>query len=150
TDRYSGLDSWFADKKKVLLVCGESINNYVTLNRKLLTCKVPMVRFSDFHPNPDYESVVKGVGVFRNEKCDSIMAVGGGSAIDVAKCIKLFCNMPGNGENGSFLRHEIVPNTIPFLVMPTTAGTGTEATRYAVIYYEGKKQSVTSNSIIPK
>ena len=150
TDRYSGLDSWLMDKKKVLLVCGESINNYTVLNRKLLDCKIPMVRFSDFHPNPEYDSVVKGVEVFRNEKCDSIMAVGGGSAIDVAKCIKLYSNMPGNGENGSYLRHEIVPNEIPFLAMPTTAGTGTEATRYAVIYYEGKKQSVTSYSIIPQ
>ncbi len=150
TDRYSGLDSWLMDKKKVLLVCGESINNYTVLNRKLLDCKVPMVRFSDFHPNPEYDSVVKGVEVFKNEKCDSIMAVGGGSAIDVAKCIKLYSNMPGNGENGSFLRHKIVPNDIPFLAMPTTAGTGTEATRYAVIYYEGKKQSVTSYSIIPQ
>ena len=150
TDRYSGLDSWLVDKKKVLLVCGESINNYTVLNRKLLDCKVPMVRFSDFHPNPEYDSVVKGVEVFRNEGCDSIMAVGGGSAIDVAKCIKLYSNMPGNGENGSFLRHEIVPNGIPLLAMPTTAGTGTEATRYAVIYYEGDKQSVTSNSIIPQ
>lgn len=150
TDRYSGLDSWLLDKKKVLLVCGESINNYTVLNRKLLDCKVPMVRFSDFHPNPEYDSVVKGVEVFRNEGCDSIMAVGGGSAIDVAKCIKLYSNMPGNGENGSFLRHEIVPNNIPLLAMPTTAGTGTEATRYAVIYYEGVKQSVTSYSIIPQ
>lgn len=150
TDRYSGLDSWLQDKKKVLLVCGESINNYTVLNRKLLDCKVPMVRFSDFHPNPEYDSVVKGVEVFRNEGCDSIMAVGGGSAIDVAKCIKLYSNMPGNGENGSFLRHDIIPNDIPLLVMPTTAGTGTEATRYAVIYYDGVKQSVTSYSIIPQ
>lgn len=150
TDRYSGLDSWLLDKKKVLLVCGESVNNYTIFNRKLLECKVPMVRFSDFHPNPEYDSVVKGVEVFRSEGCDSIIAVGGGSAIDVAKCIKLYSNMPGNGENGSFLRHEIVPNDIPFLAMPTTAGTGTEATRYAVIYYEGKKQSVTSYSIIPQ
>ena len=149
TDRYSGLDSWFSDKKKILLVCGESINNYTTLNHKLLKSRVPIVRFTDFHPNPDYESVVRGVEVFRSENCDCIMAVGGGSAIDVAKCIKLFSNMPGSGENGGFLRQEIVPNTIPFLAMPTTAGTGTEATRYAVIYYEGQKQSVTSYSIIP-
>lgn len=150
TDRYSGLDSWFADKKKILLVCGESINNYTTLNHKLLKSRVPIVRFTDFHPNPDYGSVVRGVEVFRSEGCDSIMAVGGGSAIDVAKCIKLFSNMTGSGDNGGFLRQKIVPNTIPFLAMPTTAGTGTEATRYAVIYYEGKKQSVTSNSIIPQ
>lgn len=77
------------------------------------------------------------------------MAVGGGSALDVAKCIKLFSNMAGNGAYGDFLKQKIVPNQIPFLAMPTTAGTGSEATRYAVIYYNGSKQSVTHKSSIP-
>lgn len=150
SDNYVELDKWFSDKKKVLVVCGESINSITGINHKLFEINVPMVRFSDFHPNPKYDSVIKGVKVFRTEGCDSILAVGGGSAIDVAKCIKLYSNMPGNGENGSFLRQEIHPNDIPFLAMPTTAGTGTEATRYAVIYFDGQKQSITSTSIIPK
>ena len=110
---------------------------------------VKLVRFDDFQPNPLYESVVKGVQLFRSEGCSAIIAVGGGSAMDVAKCIKLYSNMEGNGEEGGFLKQEIVPNDIPFLVIPTTAGTGSEATRYAVIYYEGAKQSVTHTSIIP-
>ena len=69
--------------------------------------------------------------------------------MDVAKCIKLYGNLPGGGENGSWLTAEYVENNIPFLAMPTTAGTGSEATRFAVIYYEGKKQSVTSERFIP-
>jgi alcohol dehydrogenase class IV len=78
------------------------------------------------------------------------MAIGGGSAMDVAKCVKLYCATPGNGADGSFLKEEPVSARIPFLAMPTTAGTGSEATRYAVIYYEGKKQSVTHDSLIPE
>ena len=70
--------------------------------------------------------------------------------MDVAKCIKLYSNLPGDGENGSWLDAEYIDNNIPFLAMPTTAGTGSEATRYAVIYYDGKKQSVTSESFIPE
>ena len=50
---------------------------------------VEMIGFRDFQPNPLYESVVKGVELFNDEKCDGIMAVGGGSAMDVAKCINL-------------------------------------------------------------
>ncbi|MDO5132917.1 MAG: phosphonoacetaldehyde reductase [Eubacteriales bacterium] len=149
-NNYSGLDEWLRGKEKILLVCDDSIRFLANFNEKMNGVRVPVVRFSDFRPNPLYDSVVKGVTVFRNEKCDSIMAVGGGSAMDVAKCIKLYSNLPGNGENGSWLKAEIIPNSIPFLAMPTTAGTGSEATRYAVVYYKGAKQSVTSESFIPE
>lgn len=149
-NNYQGLDNWLVGKSKVLLVCDSSIDFIENFNNKLSSLKVSIVRFSDFQPNPLYESVVKGVELFRSESCDSIIAVGGGSAIDVAKCIKLYSNLSGDGSNGSWLTAEITTNTIPFLAVPTTAGTGSEATRYAVIYYDGKKQSITSNSIIPE
>lgn len=147
---YKGFDEWLKGKKKVLLVCDGSIQFLEDFNKKLENITTQMVRFSDFQPNPLYESVVKGVELFRNEDCDSIIAVGGGSAIDVAKCIKLYSNLPGDGAEGSWLTAEIVPNDIPFLAMPTTAGTGSEATRYAVVYYEGAKQSITSDNFIPE
>ncbi len=149
-DDYRGLDEWLQDKEKLLLVCDGSIEFLEEFNKKLGKISVPMVRFSDFQPNPLYESVVKGVALLRDKKCDSIIAVGGGSAIDVAKCIKLYANLPGDGADGSWLSAEIIANDIPFLAMPTTAGTGSEATRYAVVYYEGAKQSITSESFIPK
>ena len=149
-NNYKGLDEWLDGKQKVLLVCDGSIRFLDGFNKKLEIITTPMIRFSDFQPNPLYESVVKGVEVFRTEGCDSIIAVGGGSAIDVAKCIKLYSSLPGDGAEGSWLKAEIIPNDIPFLAMPTTAGTGSEATRYAVIYYEGAKQSITSESFIPE
>ncbi len=149
-NNYKGLSEWLEGKQKVLLVCGGSIRFLDDFNKKLDTLTTPIIRFSDFRPNPLYKSVVKGVEMFRTEGCDSIIAVGGGSAIDVAKCIKLYSNLPGDGAEGTWLKAEIVPNTIPFLAMPTTAGTGSEATRFAVIYYEGAKQSITSESFIPE
>ena len=149
-DNYKALDEWLQGKKKVLLVCGNSVSYLEAFSKKLSEVNVPIVRFSDFKPNPVYESVVKGVEVFRNEGCDAIMAVGGGSAMDVAKCIKLYANLPGDGADGEWLNAKIVPNDIPFLAMPTTAGTGSEATRFAVIYYQGVKQSVNDISCIPE
>ena len=149
-NNYKGLDGWLKGKQKILLVCDSSIRFLEKFNRKLDEVKVPLIHFSDFQPNPLYESVVEGVKLFRNEQCDSIIAVGGGSAMDVAKCIKAYSCMDGTGEGGDFLKQEIKANSIPFLAMPTTAGTGSEATRYAVIYYDGKKQSVTSESFIPE
>lgn len=153
-NNYRELDHWLLNHglEKVLLVCGKSITRqninayFEDLPDRL---GVKLVRFMDFAPNPLYESVVKGVELFRNEECSGIIAVGGGSAMDVAKCIKLYSNMQGSGEEGDFLKQKVVPNEIPFLAMPTTAGTGSEATKYAVIYYDGAKQSVSDYSCIP-
>ena len=148
---YRDLDQYLQlkDSKKILLVCDPSIS-FLGINDYFLTLEerlgVKVVRFSDFQPNPLYESVVKGVDVFLTEACDTIVAVGGGSAMDVAKCIKLYSNMD-RSEN--YLKQSIVPNDIPFIAVPTTAGTGSEATRYAVIYYKGEKQSIADYSCIP-
>lgn len=153
-DNYIEFDQWFLENNlhTVMLVCGRSIerqkiNYYLEDLQNRLGVRI--IRFMDFEPNPLYESVLKGVEIFRSENCQGIIAVGGGSAIDVAKCIKLYSNQTRDGRNGSWLTAEYVPNEIPFLAMPTTAGTGSEATRYAVIYYDGKKQSITSESFIP-
>lgn len=154
-ENYTELDQWLKENscKKLLMVCDGSIFYMDGFNKHLEeveTKGIEMIGFRDFQPNPLYESVVAGVKLFREEQCDSIVAVGGGSAMDVAKCIKLYSNLPGDGADGSWLKEEIVPNSIPFLAMPTTAGTGSEATRYAVIYYDGAKQSITSESFIPE
>ena len=153
-DNYIEFDQWIQENgcKKILMVCDGSIWYMDGFNKHLEEVEktgVEMIGFRDFQPNPLYESVVKGVELFNDEKCDGIMAVGGGSAMDVAKCIKLYSNLPGDGADGAWLKAEIVPNSIPFIAMPTTAGTGSEATRYAVIYYNDAKQSVTSEGFIP-
>ena len=149
---YAGLDTWIEQTgaKNILLVCDESIRFLKDISahfERIGSQGIQLVRFSDFQPNPLYESVVAGVQTLLQTDCSAIIALGGGSAMDVAKCIKLFCNMD-HGRN--YLEQTIVPNTIPFLAIPTTAGTGSEATRYAVIYYNDAKQSVTSESIIPE
>lgn len=135
--------------RRIFLVCGNSIQSlplhsfFLDLPGKL---GIEVERFSAFSPNPDYEAVVEGVAAFRRFCGDMIVAVGGGSAMDVAKCIKLYSSM---NPNESYLHQEYIPNGIPLLAVPTTAGTGSEATRYAVIYYKGEKQSVSHPSCIP-
>lgn len=149
---YRELDQWIGERK-LFLVCDDSLRflSGIKLHLESLEGRGSrIVRFSDFRPNPLYESVVEGVKLFRQKQCDAIMAIGGGSAMDVAKCIKLYSTFPGNGTNGTWLKDDVVPNDLPFLAMPTTAGTGSESTRYAVVYYQGAKQSVTSESFIPE
>lgn len=148
-NNYSGFDNWLEGKKKIFLVCDHVLKYLVGINKKLETVNIPIIRFSDFKPNPLYESVVEGVELYRKENCDSIIAIGGGSAIDVAKCIKLYAFQKDSGKNGEWLKETNDGNDIPFLAVPTTAGTGSEATRYAVVYFKGEKQSITSDTIIP-
>ncbi len=148
---YKALGEYLAhsNMRRILVVCGKSCDRLrIGQNLDDLTARIgsEFVRFSDFAPNPDYSSVVKGIDVFRTEGCDSILAIGGGSAMDTAKCIKLYATMPPGSD---YIHEKIVPNAIPFVAVPTTAGTGSEATRYAVVYYNGEKQSVTDYSCIP-
>lgn len=106
----------------------------------------PHAEFIDFSPNPLYEQVVEGVRIFNENSCDMIVVVGGGSAIDVAKCIKLYCRMD---PSVNYLQQIPCYTNIPLIVIPTTAGTGSESTRHAVIYYNGVKQSISHPSIRP-
>ena len=111
------------------------------------------IQFSDFTPNPLYEQVCKGIGQLKASGCDTILAVGGGSAIDVAKCIKLAVLAK---EGNSAIIPPVVNTRVacdgkklPLIAIPTTAGTGSESTHNAVMYYEGAKQTVTNDGILP-
>lgn len=133
------------DSKRVLLVCDSSFP-FLCIKDDIEHIGVPYVVFDQFTPNPLYHDVCKGVDLFHAAHCDTILAVGGGSSIDVAKCIKLFCKM----ENDAlYLDQAYCETGVKLIAIPTTAGTGSESTRYAVIYYNGKKQSITHESIIP-
>ena len=111
------------------------------------------VTFSEFTPNPLYEQVCNGIELLKASACDTILAVGGGSAIDVAKCIKLAV-LAEDGKASLIpplvsQRLPIDGKKIPFVAIPTTAGTGSESTHNAVMYYEGAKQTVTNDGVLP-
>lgn len=141
----SHLQEALKGSSKVLLVIDKSFP-FLNIKEEVESIKIPYIKFSNFTPNPLYEDVCKGVSLFNAENCDTILTIGGGSSMDVAKCIKLYCKME---RDKLYLNQEYKDTGIKLIAIPTTAGTGSESTRYAVIYYEGKKQSVTHDSIIP-
>ena len=149
---YVDIDNYLLSKRarRILLVQGDSAER-LEIGKYFLSIPfrlgIKVYPFTKFHPNPSYDSVVDGVKEFHAQCCDMIVALGGGSAIDVAKCIKLYENLD---PSQNYLCQEILPNRVPFLAIPTTAGTGSETTRYAVIYFEGEKQSITHESCIPE
>jgi len=130
---------------KPMLVCGRSFDSQA-IKEYIYSLNLEIIRFSNFRPNPDYDDVIKGVKLFKDKKCDFIISIGGGSAIDTAKCIKLFS---GSDENINYLKQEYKYNFIKHLAIPTTAGSGSECTRFSVLYYKGEKQSITHDGIIP-
>lgn len=140
------------DSKKVFLVCDSSYQ-FLNIKDYIEGLCFPHVMFSEFTPNPRYEEVCKGIDLFQITKCDTLLAVGGGSAIDVAKCIKLAV-LAKEGNDAIIpplvnTRVECDGTKLPFIAIPTTAGTGSESTHNAVMYYEGAKQTVTNDGILP-
>lgn len=107
------------------------------------------IHFYDFSTIPLIEDVKKGIDIFQKEKCDLIIAVGGGSVIDVAKLINIFSvnkvNLIDTVQN--FLNLEKSGKSL--IAIPTTSGSGSEATHFAVLYVKEKKFSITSPHILP-
>ena len=146
------LQETLAGATKVFVVSDSSFP-FLNIKDDIDNMGVPHVMFSDFTPNPVFEDVCKGIDLFQITKCDCILAVGGGSAIDVAKCIKLAV-LAEEGKSAIIpplvsQRLPIDGAKIPFIAIPTTAGTGSESTHNAVMYYEGAKQTVTNDGVLP-
>lgn len=130
SDFFSVLIKELTPCKKVMFVYSPSFVNRRGFDR---ISEIPHVAFSGFEPNPDYESIVKGSRVFETHKCDCIVSIGGGSSIDVAKGIK----------------HILGKADLIHIAIPTTAGTGSESTQFAVIYKKGKKISLDYPELLP-
>lgn len=146
------LKSFFQEHsfRRIFLVAGSSFPKLPIgegLQELFSELGISFYHFSDFRPNPRLEEVEEGIKAFSAFHGDSILAVGGGSALDTAKCIKLFT---GLSKDRSYLEQEYRENDIPLVVHPTTAGTGSESTPFAVIYQDGEKCSVEHESIYPK
>jgi alcohol dehydrogenase class IV len=88
--------------------------------------------FTDFQPDPTDQNVIAGAEHFRKLNADSVLAIGGGSALDVAKMIGVAAANPGPVRQFQGY-HRVSRPGPPLVAIPTTAGTGSEATKVAVI-----------------
>ena len=88
--------------------------------------------FADTVPEPTVESIQAGVDMARAGDYDSIIALGGGSPIDSAKAIGILAKLGGEMRDYKFPRN-VTETGLPIIAVPTTAGTGSEVTRFTII-----------------
>jgi alcohol dehydrogenase len=94
--------------------------------------KIPFAKFEEGEPEPSLENVFLCVEQNQSTGCDSIVAVGGGSVIDLAKAVSVLLKYKGNIRD--YFGNDKVPGeTLPIIAIPTTAGTGSEVTAGAVL-----------------
>ena len=112
------------------------------------------ILFANTPQNPTEEAVEDAVQVYLAEKCDGIIAIGGGSSIDLAKGVALLATHSGPIEQYAVILgglEKISSKVVPVIAVPTTAGTGSEVGRAALISLrDGRKLGFISPHLIPK
>lgn len=133
--------------ERVMIVCDPGMVNigYTDIVEQVLRRREnqPQLKvFNEVEPNPSTHTVYKGLEMFINFQPDTIIALGGGSAMDAAKAIWMFFEHPETsffGAKQKFLdirkrTYKITkPKNAKFICIPTTSGTGSEVTPFAVI-----------------
>lgn len=146
--------------KKALIVTsnGQSTKKYGYLARvenELQLAGIEYILFDQIRPNPTRENVMDGATTAKQNGCDFVIALGGGSVMDCAKCIALMVTNPGDiwdyslsGQGG---KKNAEYDAIPIVAITTSAGTGSEVDIAAVISNDETKEKtgILSPSMFP-
>ncbi len=139
------------DSKRVFLVTGNfsysSSGAEAVLKKLLLPYQVH--RFVKLEQIPITREIERGLVHFRQGKFDTIIAVGGGSVIDTAKLIRIFAVQEVPPLDIISRQRYIQHQGVPLIALPTTAGSGSEATHFAVVYKDRIKHSVAHDYVLP-
>ena len=137
---------------KALIVTGRHVsklNCFESVIKMLERNGIGYTVFNGITGEPDDKMINAGVNIYRNEKCDHIIAIGGGSPIDSMKAIAVIA--ANGGSISDYMGVEIGGRMPPMAAIPTTAGTGSEATQFTVITDSaaGIKMLLKGNVLIP-
>ena len=139
--------------KKVLLVTDEGIikNGWVEdVIQSLDEAGIEYILFTELTPNPKDFEVMLGAEYFKNNRCDGIIALGGGSPMDLAKGVGIISTNGGNiiDYKGVDMITKAIP---PMIFIPTTAGTSADVSQFGIISDTKKmvKVAIVSKNIIP-
>lgn len=120
--------------KKALIVTDKFMVQFGNVTKVTTVLDKEQVSYAIYdgaNSEPTDKIVEAGVAMYKGEKCDFLIALGGGSPMDTAKAIGFMANSPG--KISDYL-HKTIDRVVPYLVaIPTTAGTGSEATKFTII-----------------
>jgi len=106
--------------------------------------------FNEVSGDPVIDNIIKGMDIFIESDCDTVIAVGGGSVIDTAKSINVLSSQDSNPRSVITGEKKIAYKGKPLIAIPTTSGAGSEATHFAVVYIEKEKYSLAHEFILPE
>lgn len=138
---------------KILLITDNGVVNspaVVKIKEALESSQINFSVYSDVTPEPEIEVVLKTKEYFEQENYDGIVAIGGGSVLDTAKCVAVCANSVDTLES-LFGENQVKSRNIPLIVLPTTAGTGSEVTNIAILSDTENqvKKGIVSDYLLP-
>jgi len=137
--------------RKVMLVTGGRSYTHSGASDRIepALSGLEVIRFAGVSANPRIDAIDRGVSMWQSERPNVIVAAGGGSVLDVAKLVSLLG--PRDQPPHVILGDEaaLENDGVPLLAIPTTAGSGAEATRFATFYSNGEKQSLSHPLLRP-
>ena len=140
--------------KKILIISGsKALRSQGVLDRLQAMLGIEKVVFYEGVPsNPVPQDIDNAVNAAVSNQCDVVIGIGGGSVIDVAKCVALLSTQPAPVKE--FLKgdQDIKTPGIPCIAVPSTAGTGSEVTKWATVWdpIEKRKYSLDHDFLYPK
>lgn len=137
--------------RRVFLVTGKASFPSSGAEGKLLPQlgRMEVCRHHDFTQNPRFEDVQTGIAHLRSFSPDVVIAVGGGTVLDMAKLVNALAAQTGEAEEYVTGHSPVEVPGKPLVAIPTTAGSGSEATSFAVVYKDRRKFSVAHPTLLP-
>jgi alcohol dehydrogenase class IV len=143
-----------SDLGKHAFLVSDSNKRSSAVSNSLVEVGIQVTLF-EVHQEPDVSIVNMAIRIFHEAGCDLVIGLGGGSVIDTGKAVAVLSNNPGKPTDYLELigtGRTLTQPAIPMIAVPTTAGTGSEVTRNAVISIPGKqiKVSLRSHHLFPR
>jgi alcohol dehydrogenase len=149
-----GTEAQLLKAKKILIITDPGVIQAGLLEgveKSLQSVNLPFIIFDGVEPDPRIEVVEKSVERAKKEEIDLIIGFGGGSSLDIAKVTSIM--ITNTGKIDSFFGIDLVPNPgVPVILIPTTAGTGSEVTPIAILSdtKEKLKKGIVSPTLFPE